>query len=120
MQAQKGRKSPPPTAQAAHQQAAHLIRHLPRWLKGKPLPPFAFRDFGAIISLGGYGAYGSLGRFGLFGGGFIRGRIAQLGHVLLFRAHQARLHGLWRGGLLWLAERLNSYARPRFPSPERR
>ena len=56
----------PPTAQVAHQQAAHLIRHLPTWVKGRDLPPFTFRDFGSLVSLGGYGAYGSLGKFGLF------------------------------------------------------
>ena len=48
----------------------------------RDLPPFTFRDFGSLVSLGGYGAYGSLGKFGLFKGGFIQGRVAQLGHVL--------------------------------------
>lgn len=103
----------PPTAQVAHEQAAHLIRHLPSWLEGKALPPFTYRDFGSIVSLGGYGAYGSLGQFGLFKGGFIRGRVAQLGHILLYRSHKARLHGFWRGGLIWLADMINSFVRPR-------
>ena len=103
----------PPTAQVAHQQASHLIRHLPGWLEGRALPPFSFRDFGSIVSLGGYGAYGSLGKFGLFKGGFIRGRVAQLGHILLYRSHQSRLHGFWRGGLIWLADTINLHVRPR-------
>lgn len=103
----------PPAAQVAHQQAAHLIRHLPAWVEGKDLPPFTFRDFGSLISLGGYGAYGSLGKFGLFRGGFIQGRVAQLGHVLLYRSHKSRLHGFWRGGMIWLADVINSYVRPR-------
>jgi NADH dehydrogenase len=103
----------PPTAQVAHEQADHLIRHLPGWLEGKALPPFTYRDFGSIVSLGGYGAYGSLGRFGLFKGGFIRGRVAQLGHILLYRSHKGRLHGFWRGGLIWLADMINSFVRPR-------
>ena len=103
----------PPTAQIAHQQAAHLIRHLPRWIGGKALPPFTPRDFGSIVSLGGYGAYGSLGKLGLFEGGFIRGRVAQLGHILLYRSHQSRVHGFWRGGLIWLADRINAFVRPR-------
>lgn len=106
-------KSLPPTAQVAHQQAAHLIRYLPGWLGGRALPPFTYRDFGSIVSLGGYGAYGSLGKFGLFKGGFIRGRVAQLGHIMLYRSHQARLHGFWRGGLIWLADMINSLVRPR-------
>ena len=102
-----------PTAQVAHQQAAHLIRHLPGWLNGRALPPFHSRDFGAIVSLGGYGAYGSLGKFGLFDGGFIRGRVAQLGHILLYRSYQSQLHGFWRGGLIWLADTINFHVRPR-------
>jgi NADH:ubiquinone reductase (H+-translocating) len=105
----------PPTAQVAHQQAAHLIRHLPTWVEGRSnLPPFTFHDFGSLVSLGGYGAYGSLGKFGLFKGGFIHGRVAQLGHVLLYRSYQSQLHGFWRGGLIWLADTINSYVRPRF------
>jgi NADH dehydrogenase len=94
----------------AHQQAAHLLRHLPAWLEGGALLPFTFRDFGSIVSLGGYG---SLGKFGLFKDGFIRGRVAQLGHILLYRSHQARLHGFWRGGMMWLADTINSQVRPR-------
>ncbi|MDL2409560.1 NAD(P)/FAD-dependent oxidoreductase [Rhizobium calliandrae] len=108
----------PPAAQVAHQQASHLIRHLPRWLRGKELPTFTFRDFGSIVSLGGYGAYGSLGQFGLFTGGFLRGRVAQLGHILLYRSYQSQLHGFWRGGLIWLADMINSRVRPRIRIPD--
>ena len=108
-----GGKPLPPTAQIAHQQAAHLIRHLPGWLNGKALPPFTYHDFGAIVSLGGYGAYGSLGKFGLFRGAFIRGRVAQLGHILLYRSYKSQLHGFWRGGLIWLADTINFHVRPR-------
>ena len=107
------RKPLPSTAQVAHQQAGHLIRHLPAWIEGRALPHFKYRDFGSIVSLGGYGAYGSLGKFGFFNGGFIRGHVARLGHILLYRSHQSRLHGFWRGGLLWLADTINSYVRPR-------
>lgn len=99
----------PPTAQVAHQQAQHLIRHLPdAILRNKPVPDFAYRDFGALVSLGDYDAFGSLGQFGLFKGRTIRGRLAQLSHVMLYRSHQARLYGFWRGSLLWLVDRLNA------------
>jgi NADH dehydrogenase len=108
----------PPAAQVAHQQASHLIRHLPGWLEGRELPSFSYRDFGSIVSLGGYGAYGSLGQFGMFTGGFIRGRVAQLGHVLLYRSHQQRLHGFWRGGMIWLADMINSHVRARIRLPD--
>jgi NADH dehydrogenase len=103
----------PPTAQVAHQQAQHLIRHLPAALAaGTLVPPFAYRDFGSLVSLGGYDAFGSLGKFGFFKGGFIRGRVAQFGHAMLYRSHQSRLHGFWRGGLIWLVDRINSRLRP--------
>ena len=67
----------PSTAQVANQQAMHLIRHLPNWLRrGKPVPPFSFRDFGALVALSDYNAFGTLGQFGFFKGGFIKGRFA--------------------------------------------
>ncbi|MGY6272147.1 NAD(P)/FAD-dependent oxidoreductase [Achromobacter denitrificans] len=102
----------PPTAQVAHQQAQYLIRHLPAAIRGQEsLPAFAYRDFGALVSLGDYDAFGSLGKFGLFKGATIRGRLAQLSHVLLYRSHQSRLHGFWRGSLLWLVDQLNARVR---------
>ena len=103
----------PPTAQVAHQQARHLVHYLPDVLAaGRPVPPFRFRDFGALVSLADYDAFGSLGRFGFFDGGIVRGRLAQLSHAMLYRSHQARLHGFWRGGLLWLADRIQARVKP--------
>jgi NADH dehydrogenase len=103
----------PPTAQVANQQALHLVRHLPAWLQtGKPVPPFSFRDFGALVSLSEYNAFGTLGRLGFFKGGFIKGRFAQLSHALLYRRHQLQLHGPFRAALLWLAERINALVQP--------
>ncbi|WCM93893.1 FAD-dependent oxidoreductase [Acidovorax sp. NCPPB 2350] len=102
----------PPTAQVAHQQAQHLIRHLPRTIaQGREVPAFAYRDFGSMVSLGDYDAYASLGKFGLLEGLSLRGRLAQVSHALLYRDHQARLHGRFRGSLLWLAEWLSTRVR---------
>jgi NADH dehydrogenase len=102
----------PPTAQVAHQQARHLIRYLPKTMqRGAPIPDFVYRDFGSLVSLADYDAYGSLGKFGLFKGVTIRGRLAQFSHVMLYRSHQVRLYGFWRGTLLWLVDRLNSRLR---------
>ena len=103
----------PSTAQVANQQALHLSRHLPAWLRdGTPIPPFRFRDFGALVALGDYNAFGTLGRFGFFKGGFIKGRFAQLNHALLYRRHQLSLHGPARAALMWLAERINALVQP--------
>ncbi|MGE8320652.1 MAG: NAD(P)/FAD-dependent oxidoreductase [Comamonas sp.] len=101
-----------PTAQVAHQQAQHLIRYLPgAMLQGKPIPDFKNRNFGAVVSLGEYDAFASLGQFGFLEGTTIQGRLAQLSHVMLYRSHQARLHGFWRGSLLWLVDYINQRLR---------
>jgi NADH:ubiquinone reductase (H+-translocating) len=103
----------PSTAQVANQQALHLIRHLPAWLRdGKPVPAFRFRDLGALVALSDYNAFGTLGRLGFFKGGFIEGRFAQLSHAVLYRRHQLSLHGPGRAALLWLAERINALVKP--------
>ena len=102
----------PPTAQVANQQARYLTKQLPALLAGGHVPAFSYRDFGSLVSLGGYGAFGSLGKFGFFKGGFIRGRVAQLGHAMLYRSHQVRLHGFWHGTLLWLVDRINARVLP--------
>jgi NADH dehydrogenase len=103
----------PATAQVASQQALHLVRHLPAYLrKGKPVPPFRFHDFGALVALSEYNAFGTLGRFGFFKGGFIKGRFAQLSHAVLYRRHQLSLHGPFRAALLWVAERINALVQP--------
>ena len=108
-----GRDMPvPTTAQAAHQQAVYLCKYLPKMIAGAKVPPATYHDFGSLVSLGGFDAYGSLGRFGFFKGGFIRGRIAQLGHVMLYRRYQARIHGSRRGSLLWLIDVLGRRVRP--------
>jgi NADH dehydrogenase len=103
----------PPTAQIAHQQAQFITKYLPAWLEhGKALPRFVPRDMGALVSLGSYGAFGSLGQFGLFKGGFIQGKLAQLSHIMLYRSHQAHIHGFWRGSLFWLVDKINDWLRP--------
>lgn len=107
----EGGRPLPPTAQVAHQQAQYLIKSLPKALRNEAVASFAYRDLGALVSLGDYDAFGSLGKFGLFNGLTFRGRLAQLGHVMLYRSHQARIHGFWRGSLLWLVDRINSRLR---------
>ncbi|KAB8035782.1 NAD(P)/FAD-dependent oxidoreductase [Janthinobacterium aquaticum] len=102
----------PPTAQVAHQQAQHLIRHLPAaLLSGATVPDFRHTDMGALVSLGDYDAFGALGKTGLFKGVTFKGRLAQYSHEWLYRSHQARLHGFWRGSLLWFVDMLNSRLR---------
>jgi NADH dehydrogenase len=110
---EQGSSALPPTAQVATQQAAHLGRHLGAWLEGRAIPPFAYRDPGASLSLSGYNAFGALGRFGFFKGGIVRGRFAQWSHAMLYRRHQHALHGYARATVLLGAEKLGGLRGPR-------
>jgi NADH dehydrogenase len=83
----------PPRAQAAHQEAAHLRKQLRRRIEGKPLEPFAYRDFGSLVSLGKYSTVGSLMGFIVGKGMFVEGLFARLMYKSLYKMHQVALHG---------------------------
>jgi NADH dehydrogenase len=88
----------PPRAQAAHQQAAHLFRE--RYLSGKALQPFRYRDFGSLSFLG---RYRLLGVF----------RVTQLMYRSIGKMHQRALHGSWRVMLDTILEMRDGRAAPR-------
>lgn len=103
----------PPTAQAAHQQATHLARMLPRRLAGKPLKPWTYRDFGSLVSLGEYSTVGSL-MGALFGGTmFVEGLFARLMYVSLYRMHLYALHGFAKVAFDTLAKMITRRTEPR-------
>jgi NADH dehydrogenase len=89
----------PPRAQAAHQEASHMLRQIRRRLAGEPLEPFVYRDFGSLVSLGEYSTVGNLMGFILGRNLFIEGYFARLMYRLLYKMHQAALHG--SGSVLW-------------------
>lgn len=84
----------PPRAQAAHQEASHLIKQLPRHLKGEPLKPYVYHDFGSLVSLGRFSTVGSLMGFLIGKNFFIEGYFAYLMYRSLYTMHEAALHGL--------------------------
>ena len=86
----------PPRAQVAHQQAAHLARQMRRRLRGQPLQPWRYRDFGSLVSLGKYSTVGNLmGR--LVGGNlWIEGLFARWMYQSLYKLHELALHGAWK------------------------
>jgi NADH:ubiquinone reductase (H+-translocating) len=90
----RGEPTPvPPRAQAAHQEAAHMVRQIERRLRGEPLLPYTYRDFGSLVSLGGHTTVGSLMGF-LFGRGmFIEGLFARVMYRSLRMLHERALHG---------------------------
>ena len=83
----------PPRAQAAHQQASHLARQLPRRLAGKPLAGWRYRDFGSLVSLGEFSTVGNM--MGALVGGslMIEGLFARLMYLSLYKLHELALHG---------------------------
>ncbi len=83
----------PPRAQAAHQQAAHLLRQLRRNLGSGGAQPFTYRDFGSLVSLGKYNTVGNLMGFLVGRGLFIEGTFARIMYRSLYKMHQAALHG---------------------------
>ncbi len=95
-----GAKEPvPPRAQAAHQQASHLVRQMQRRLKGLPLEPYHYRDFGSLVSLGHYSTVGSLMGFITGRKMLIEGFVAKLMYRSLYKMHEWALHGFWKVAL---------------------
>jgi len=92
----------PPRAQAAHQQAAHLVGQIERRLSGQPLRPFVYRDFGSLVSLGKWSTVGSLMGFPFGRGLFIEGAFARVMYLSLRVMHDQVLKGTSRAlfGLL--------------------
>ena len=103
----------PPTAQAAHQQASHLARMLPRRLAGKPLRPWGYRDFGSLLSFGEYSTIGSLMGALLGGTLFVEGLFARLMYVSLYRMHIYALHGFAKMLFDTLAKLITRRTEPR-------
>jgi NADH dehydrogenase len=102
----------PPRAQAAHQQASHLLAQLRRRLVGEPLAPFVYRDFGSLVSLGKYSTVGSLMGFIVGKNLFIEGYFARLMYRSLYKMHEYALHGGGKTFLGSLGRRLARGAEP--------
>jgi NADH dehydrogenase len=83
----------PPRAQAAHQQANHMLAQIRRRLAGQPLKDYRYRDFGSLVSLGEYSTVGNM-MGGLIGGSLmIEGLFARLMYESLYKMHELALHG---------------------------
>ena len=102
----------PPRAQAAHQQASHLAKQLPRRLAGEPLAEWRYRDFGSLVSLGNYSTVGSLMGKLIGGNLFIEGVFAGLMYKSLYKMHQLALHGLTKVSLDTVARLITRRTEP--------
>ena len=103
----------PPTAQAAHQQAPHLVATLRRRLRGAPLRPWTYRDFGSLVSLGEYSTVGTLMGKLIGGALFIEGYFARMMYVSLYKLHLYALHGFARVFFETLARMITRRTEPR-------
>ena len=103
----------PPRAQAAHQQASHLLGSIERRLRGKPPRPFHYRDFGSLVSFGAYSTIGTL--MGFLSGKSLRveGWFARLMYLSLYKLHLLALHGFLGVVLDSLARLLKRGTEPR-------
>jgi NADH:quinone reductase (non-electrogenic) len=106
-------KTVPPRAQAAHQQASLLARSVVARVKGGPLIPFRYRDFGSLVSFGDYTAIGNV--VGQLTGGslWVGGVFARLMYRSLYRMHLLALDGVVRVALETLADWLTRRHEPR-------
>ena len=89
----------PPRAQAAHQQASHMVKQIRNRLRGAPLRPWRYRDFGSLVSLGEYSTVGNL--MGSLTGGnlWLEGWFARMMYLSLYKMHELALHGFWKMAL---------------------
>jgi NADH dehydrogenase len=103
----------PPTAQAAHQQASHLVETLRRRLSNESIRPWTYRDFGSLVSLGEYSTVGTL--MGKLVGGalFIEGYFARIMYISLYKMHRYALHGFAHVFFETLARMITRRTEPR-------
>jgi NADH dehydrogenase len=93
----------PPRAQAAHQQASHMLQQIRRQLAGLAPRPYRYRDFGSLVSLGEFSTVGNM-MGGLIGGSLmIEGLFAKLMYQSLYKMHELALHGWTKVALDTLA-----------------
>lgn len=102
----------PPRAQAAHQQAAHLLKQIRNRLEGRPIAPFVYRDFGSLVSLGEFSTVGSLMGFLSGRDMMVEGFVARLMYRSLYKMHEVALHGPWTVGLDTVARALTRRTEP--------
>ena len=101
----------PPRAQAAQQQASHLMKQLGRRLEGVPLQPFNYRDFGSLVSLGRNHTVGSL-MARTASNMFIEGFLARMMYRSLYKMHEFALHGVVRTAIRSLGRGLTGKSEP--------
>lgn len=86
----------PNTAQAASQQAKHLIKGIQSYLEGKRPDPFTFENKGNLLSLGQAGGIANI-KAQFVDDIFINGNLARAAYHGLYRQHQYKVLGFVDG-----------------------
>lgn len=104
----------PPRAQSAHQMAAIVGKNIINTVKGKSLVAFRYSDKGSLISLSEFSTVGVLMGNLVRGDTFnVRGKIARIAYISLYRMHQIALHGWVRATLMMVSDKINHILKPR-------
>jgi NADH dehydrogenase len=102
----------PPRAQAAHQQADHMLAQIEKRLRGQELAPFVYRDFGSLVSLGHHSTVGNL-MGTIFGRGvFIEGLFARMMYQSMRVMHERALNGTFHAVISFLSRGLSRHTGP--------
>jgi NADH dehydrogenase len=102
----------PPRAQAAHQQASHMLSQINRRLSGAPLKPYRYRDFGSLVSLGKYSTVGNL-MGGVVGKNLmLEGYFAKMMYLSLYKLHELAIHGVIKTIMHTVARAITKQANP--------
>jgi NADH dehydrogenase len=107
-----GTATVPPRAQAAHQQASHMVKQVGRILRGQPLRTWRYRDFGSLVSLGRYSTIGNLMGTLTRGNIWLEGWLARMMYLSLYKMHELALHGFWKTTLDTLARMITRRTEP--------
>jgi NADH dehydrogenase len=109
----KDGRAVPPRAQAAHQEASHLVKSIRRVMAGRAPKPFRYQDFGSLVSLGNYQSVGTLMGFATGGTLRVEGLLAKIFYISLYRMHVWALHGFWGMALDTVARMIRRQTHPR-------
>jgi NADH dehydrogenase len=102
----------PPRAQAAHQQASHMLLQIQRRFANQRLKPYRYRDFGSLVSLGKFSTVGNM-MGGLVGKNLmVEGYFAKLMYLSLYKLHERAIHGTLKTTLFTLARMITKQTNP--------
>ena len=102
----------PPRAQAAHQQADHMLAQIENRLRDLELQPFIYRDFGSLVSLGHHNTVGNLMGATFGRGVFVEGLLARMMYHSMRVMHERALNGTYHALLSFLSRSLSRRTGP--------